>query len=145
MKTKLILTRLGSHFGKLRFDENSFYYVLLGFTPCWNNKPTNVVHSDSPGVYTSDKTLKISTLDKIHLKCDVKDGSVTNGSRQPIFCSFVIDKAAGYTDFSQPETVHDKKNKSVFNTISFYLEDDNHEKVDFNHKTFTFALQMIKT
>ena len=37
-----------------------------------------------------------------------------------------------------------KKNKSVLNTTSFYLEDDNHEEVNFNGETLTFTLQMIK-
>ena len=29
-------------------------------------------------------------------------------------------------------------------TITFYLEDDNNEKVDFNQETMTFTLGMIK-
>ena len=54
MKTKLILTRFGSAFGTLRFDEKSFLNTLLGFAPYWDYKPTNAIHCDSPGVYTSD-------------------------------------------------------------------------------------------
>ena len=68
MKTKLILTRFGSTFGTLRFDERSFFSTLLGFTPYWDHKPTNAIHADSSGVYTSDKNLYLSTLDKILLK-----------------------------------------------------------------------------
>ena len=46
--------------------------------------------------------------------------------------------------FSEPETIHFKKlNKSVLNTMSFYLEDDNNEEIDFNGETLTFTLQMI--
>ena len=37
-----------------------------------------------------------------------------------------------------------KKNKSVLNTITFYLEDDNNKEVDFNQETLTLTLQMIK-
>ena len=33
MKTKLVLTRFGSTFGTLRFDERSFFDTLLCFTP----------------------------------------------------------------------------------------------------------------
>ena len=55
MKTKLILTRFGSIFRTLRFDEKCFFKILLGFAPCWDYKPTNVIHADSPGVNTSDK------------------------------------------------------------------------------------------
>ena len=32
-KTKLILTRFGSTFGTLRFNEKSFFNTLLGLTP----------------------------------------------------------------------------------------------------------------
>ena len=35
-KTKPILTRFGSTFGKLRFDEKPFFKILLGFTPFGN-------------------------------------------------------------------------------------------------------------
>ena len=87
----------------------------------------------------------MSSTIKIHLKCDAIDGSIQDGVRQPILFSFVLDKPAGYKVFSEPETIHYKKrNKSVLNTITFYLEDDNNEEVDFNGETLTFTLQMIK-
>ena len=136
-RVKLILTRFGDTFGTLKFDDKSFFHTLLGFTPYWDYKP---------GVYSSDKViLNLNTINKIHLKCDAIDGSVVNGIRQPILYSFVLDKPAGYKVFSEPETIHYKKiNKSVLNTITFYLEDDNNEEVDFNQETLTFTLQMIK-
>ena len=72
-------------------------------------------------------------------------GSVVNGVRQPILYSFVLDKPSVYKVFCGPETIHYKKiNKSVLNTITFYLEDDNNKVVDFNGETLTFTLQMIK-
>ena len=37
-----------------------------------------------------------------------------------------------------------KINKSVLNTVTFYLEDNNNAEVDFNQETLTFTLQMIK-
>ena len=47
--------------------------------------------------------------------------------------------------FCEPETIHYKKiNKSVFNIITIYLEDDNNKEVDFNEETLTFTLHMIK-
>ena len=79
------------------------------------------------------------------MKCDVIDDSVVDGVRQPILYSFVFDKPSGYKVFCEPETIHYKKiNKSILNTISFYLEDDNNEEVDFSGETLTFTLQMIK-
>ena len=145
-KVKLILTRFGGTFGTLGFGEKSFFHTLLGFTPYWDYKPTNAIHADAPGVYTSDKIiLNLNTLKKVHLKCDCIDGSVQNGVRQPILFRFVLDKPSGYKIFCEPETIHYKKiNKSVLNTITFYLEDDNNEEVDFNRETLTFTLQMIK-
>ena len=123
-----------------------FFHSLISFTPYWDYKPTNAFFADALGVYTSDKiTLILNTIDKIHLKCDIIDGSVQDGVRQPILFSFVLDKPSGYKVFCQPETIHYKKiNKSVLNTITFYLEDDNDEEVNFNGETLTFTLQMIK-
>ena len=136
-KVKLILTRFGRSFGTLRFDEKSFFYTLLGFTPYWDYKP---------GVYSSDKViLNLNTINKIHLKCDCIDGSIQDGVRQAILYSFVLDKPAGYKIFCEPETIHYKKiSKSVQNTVTFYLEDDNNEEVNFNGETLSFTLQMIK-
>ena len=66
--------------------------------------------------------VNLSSTNKIHLKYDVIDGSVVNGLRQPILFGFVLDKPAGYKVFCEPETMHYKKiNKTVLNTISFFL------------------------
>ena len=84
-------------------------------------------------------------MNKIHLKCDVIDGSVVDGVRKRMLHSFVLDKKPGYKVFCEPETIHYKKiKKSVLNTITFYLEDDDNKEVDFNQETLTFTLQMIK-
>ena len=105
-KVKLFLTRFGSTFGTLGFDKKSFFHTLLGFTTYWDYKPTNAIHADSPGVYTSDKIiLNINTINKIHLKCDCIDGSIQDGLRQPILFSFVLDKPSGYKVFCEPETI----------------------------------------
>ena len=68
MKTKPIITRFGGNFGTLRFDEKSFFITLLGSTRYWDHGPTNAIHAPFRGVYTSDKILFLSTIDKIHLK-----------------------------------------------------------------------------
>ena len=116
MTTKSILKYIGGQkmlvLGTLRFDERSFFHTLLGFIPYWGYKP--------PGAYTSDKILNINTVNKIHLKCDVIDGSVVDGVRQPILYSFVLDKKPGYKVFCETETILYKKiNKSVLNTKTF--------------------------
>ena len=121
----------------IRFDEKSFFNTILGFTPGWDYKHYNE--------YTSQRIVNLGNTNKIHLKCDVIDGSIQNGLRQPILFSFVLYKPSGYKVFCQPETIYYKKiDKSVLNTITFYLEDDNNEEVDINGETLTFTLQMIK-
>ena len=145
-KVKLILSSFANSFGTLRFDDKSFFHTLLGFDPYWDYKSTNAIHADFPGVYTNNKDiLNLNTINKIHLKCDCIYGSIQDGVRQPILFSFVLDKPSGYKVFCEPETIHFKKiNKSVLDTITFYLEDDNNKDVNFNGETLTFTLQMIK-
>ena len=134
MKTILVV-----RFGLIatRFDEKSFFSTILGFTPGWEYKHFNK--------YTSQKIVNLGSTNKIQLKCDAIYGSVVDGVRQSILYSFVLDKLPGYKVFSEPETIHYKKiNKSVLNTITFYLEDNDHKEVDFSGETLTFTLQMIK-
>ena len=79
------------------------------------------------------------------MKCDLIHGSEVCAKPNPILYSFVPNKPSGYKVFYQLETIHyEKVNKSVLNTIPFYLEDDNHKEVNFNGETFTFTLHMIK-
>ena len=96
MKAKLILTRFGSNFGTLRFDEKAFLKTLLGFMPYWNFKSTNAVFAESPGVYSSDKILKLSRVDQIEINCDFFDGSIVEVLRQPILYSFNLEKPPGH-------------------------------------------------
>ena len=134
MKTKLVVR---DAIIAIRFDEKSFFSTILGFTPGWDYKHYNQ--------YLSQKTVNLSSTTKIYLKCDAIDGSVVNGIRQPILYSFVLDKKPGYKLFPNQKQYTTKKiKKSVLNTITFYLEDDNNEEVDFNGETLTFTLQMIK-
>ena len=135
MKTKMVIR---SGVIAIRFDEKSFFSTVLGFTPGWDYKHYNK--------YTSQKIVNLGSTNKIHLKCDCIDGSVLNGVRPPILFSFVLDKLPGYKVFCEPETIHyKKKNKTVLNTVTFYLEDNNNDEVNFNEETLTFTLQMIKT
>ena len=87
----------------IKFDEKSFFSTVLGFTPGWDCKRYDG--------YISQKIVNLTSTNKIHLKCDVINGSVVNGLRQPILHSFVLDKPTGYKILSQPETIHYKINK----------------------------------
>ena len=104
MKMKFVSSHFSGTFrkrGTLRFDKDSFFNTLLGFDPNWDYKP--------PHTYTSDKNLNLSTTNKIHLKCDVRDGSIQNGVRQPILFCFTSDILSGYKVFCEPQTVRYKK------------------------------------
>ena len=115
----------------VKFDEQSFFSTVLGFTSGWDNKRYKE--------YTSQKVVNLSSTNKKHLKWDVVDGSVVNGSGEPIIYSFVLDEPSVYTVFCEPETFHFKKlNKSVLKTITFSLEVDKHEEVNFNGKTLHY-------
>ena len=102
-------------------------------------KPTNEFRADSPSLYTREKILNLSTIHKVHLKNDVDDGSVVNGIRKPILFSFILNKPPGHKVFCEPETTDNKKiNKSVWNTITFSLEDNEDQESKFNAETLTF-------
>ena len=103
MKTKLFV-RPGII--AIRFDKQSFFSTVLGFTPGWDYKLYNK--------NISQKILNLGSTIKNYLKCDVIDVSVTNGLRQAILYSFKIDKKPGYKVFSEPETIHYKKYTNLF-------------------------------
>ena len=122
MQTKLVVR--SGNIAK-RFDEITFFKNILDFNHGWDYKNYNE--------NISEKIINLSTTNKIHLKCDVINCSAVNGSRQPILYSFVLDEQSGYKVFSQPNTVHYKKiYKSVLKTITFFIEDNKNEEVDFN-------------
>ena len=91
-----------------------FLNTLLRFTPCWDHKPTNAFDADIPIVYTKDEILNINTMNKNHLKTNVIDGSIVNGSRQPILYSFVLDKPSDYKFFVTLRHFIIKKLKNLF-------------------------------
>ena len=97
MKTKL--TQRSSN---LWFDDKSCFNTILDFTPNWDFKPHHT--------YASETITKLSTTIKIHIKCDVIDGSVANCLGQPLSYSFFLDKSPGYKVFCQAETIHYEKN-----------------------------------
>ena len=100
--------------------KKSSFKTLLGFTPNWGSKPTTAIHADNLGVYTSDELFNLSKISKIHLKCDVFDGSVVSGLKQLILYSFLLDKPSDFNVFCEPETIHyEKVTLSVLKTNSF--------------------------
>ena len=114
---------------------NSKLNTVLGFT--------HTVYP--PGTHESEKPVMITTTDKVHLKCDCVDGSIVNGIREQILFSFNLSAPPGYKIIKEPTTVLYKSiNKTRLDTIQFFLEDSNHDSVDFNGETLTFTIQIIK-
>ena len=114
---------------------NSDFNKVLGFTQ----------RDYPPRTHTSEKPVMITTTDKVHLKCDCVDGSIVNGIREQILFSFNLSAPPGYKIIQEPTTVLYKLiNKTRLDTIQFFLEDSNHNPVDFNGKTLTFTIQIIK-
>ena len=72
MKTKLVV-RAGII--AINIDQKSFFSTVLGFNHGWDFKHFNE--------NISQKIVNLSTTNELHLKCDVIDGSVVNGLRQP--------------------------------------------------------------
>ena len=71
---------------------------MLAFILHWDFKHYNE--------YISQKDINLSTTNIILLKCDVIDGSVVNGIREPVVYSFSLDKLADCKVFCERETIH---------------------------------------
>ena len=105
---------------------NSELNKLLGFTKDF------YLH----GTHNSEKPGMITTTDKVHLKCDCVDGSIVNGIRGQILFSFNLSAPPGYKIIKETNIILYKKiNKTRLDCIQFFLEDSNHNPVDFNGET----------
>ena len=81
---------------------NSKLNELLGFTmECY-----------IPGTHISEKPVMITTTDKVHLKCDCVDGSIVNGIREQILCSFNLSAPPGYKIIKEPNIILYKKKQN---------------------------------
>ena len=131
----------------LIFTNKSFFYTILGFTQS-HQGPLNDIegfYQILPGSYKSDRPINFTGIDKVHLKCDVVDGSIVNGVREPILYSFALDQPPGHKIYKEPKVKLFKKiNKSILSHITFYFEDDDYKPVDFNNEIVLFTCQLIK-
>ena len=121
----------------LIFTNKSFFYTILGFTQSHSYPLDDIdgFYQLIAGFYKSDKPINILEIDKVHLKCDCIQGSIMNGTREPIFYSFVLDQPPGHKLYKEPRIKLFKKiNKSVLSHKDFYFEDNDHEPVDINGK-----------
>ena len=131
----------------LIFTEKSFFYTILGFTQSRSYPLDDIdgFYQLIAGSYRSDKPINITGIDKVHLKCNVVDGSIVNGVREAILYSFALSSPPGHKIYKEPRLKLFKKiNKSVLCHITFYFEDDDYKPVDFNGETISFTSQLIK-
>ena len=131
----------------LIFTNKSFFYTILGFTQSHFYPLDDIdgFYQLIAGSYKSDKPINITGIDKVHLKCNVVDGSIVNGVREPILYSFARDQPPGHKIYKEPKvTLFEKIDKSVLSHITFYLEDDDYRPVDFNEEMISFTCQLIK-
>ena len=98
-----------------------------------------------PGSYKSDKPVNIPGIDKVHLKCGCIQGSLVNGTREPILYSFALSSPPGHKIYKKPIIKLLKKlNKPLLSQITFYLEDNDHKLCDVNGETISFTCQLNK-
>ena len=131
----------------LIFTNKSFFYTILGFTQSHSYPLDDIegFYQLIAGLYKSERPINITGIDKVHLKCNVVDGSIVNGVREPILYSFALDQPPGHKIYKVPKVKLFKKiNKSVLSHITFYFEDDDYKAVDFNGETISFTCQLIK-
>ena len=134
----------------IKADTISRKSVLTTLNPIQFNSELNKVLGYTNKDYqarthTSEKPVMISSTDKVHLKCNCVDGSIVNGIREQILFSFNLSAPAGYKIIKEPNVVlNEKINKTRLDTIQFFLEDSNHNRVDFNGETLPFTIQFIR-
>ena len=98
-----------------------------------------------PGTYKSEGLNNFTGIDKILSKCDCVNGSIVDGVREPVLCSFALDKPPGPNIFEEPGIkLFTRKNKIVFSHIKYFLEDDEYKLVDFNGEAISFTCQLVK-
>ena len=126
---------------------NRSFFSILGLTPIHSGTLGDIegIIRRILGSYKSDKPVKTTGIEKIHLKCDCINGSNVNGTRESILYPFTLNSPPGHKICKKPLLkLFKKMNKPVLSHITFYLEDDDHKPVEFNEKTITFTCQLIK-
>ena len=131
----------------LHFYKKFFFYTILGFTQS-RSYPLDDIDGFYQLIaesYNSDKPIKITGIDNVHLKCNFIQGSIVNGIREPILFSFALSLPPGHKIYKKPRVKLFKKvNKSVLSHLTFYCEDDDYKPVDFHNETISFTCQLIK-
>ena len=72
-----------------KFTEKSFFYTILGYTQSQSYPLDGIdgFYQFIAGLYKSNKPIKITGIDKIHLKCDCIQGSIVY---ENLFCIVLL-------------------------------------------------------
>ena len=131
----------------IRFTENSFFYVIFGFTQSHSGPLDNIngFFQMIPGIHKSDKPNNITGIKKIPLKCDCVRGSTVNGIQESILFNFALDQPPRQIIYKEPNVkLFEKIKKSVLSHITFSIENDDHKPVDSDGESISFTCQIIK-
>ena len=97
------------------------------------------------GIHKPEKQVVITSKDKVHLKCNCVDGSIVNGVRAQVLHSFYLSAPPGYEFIKKPTTVLYNKKKTKQDSLHFFLEDSNHNPLQFNNnETLIITFQIKK-
>ena len=88
----------------IMFSEKSFYYTILGFTQSRSYPLDDIdgFYQLLAGSYKNDRPIKITGIDKIHLKYDCIQSSIVNGIREPILYCFALSSPPGHKIYKEP-------------------------------------------
>ena len=106
----------------LIFTNKSFFYTIPGFTQSRSYPLDDIdgFYQLIAGSYKSDRPTNITGMDKIRLKCDCIQGSIVNGTREPILYSFPLSVPPGHNIYKEPRVKLFKKiKKSVLSHTTF--------------------------
>ena len=90
----------------IRITKRALFYTVLGLMDSHSG-----ALGDFPGFvqlipesYKSDKSINITGIDKVHLKCGCIFGSIVNGVREPFLYSFALDQPPGQKIYKETTT-----------------------------------------
>ena len=74
-----------------------------------------------PGTYKNEKPKNTTGIGKVHLKRECLEGSISNGVREPILCSLILDKPSGHKLYKESgDELFGNVYISVWSHITFF-------------------------
>ena len=113
--------------------KKTLFHTKLGLTKIEN----------TGGIYSGEKPFDYSGIDKTHLECDFVGDSVVYGIICPFLNSLAVNEPPIQKITEKPRTILYKK-INVLNEITFYVEDEKNNKVNFKGETLTFTTFSLK-